>query len=268
MKAKEYNQREASSGRLTFDHLTEAVKIVQSELGLEVDGKAGPRTREALELSAATRNRVDDTARESDLAVIRAAMAESPLTVSSTGWLIGDRVRKVPADPSWYGGLLKTGQPQAVIWHYSATGPRTAENMARRRAENFYRYAERQVRAGNRRPGKTSWHVTIDKSGVIWQQVPLDHVAHHAGGSDNTGIPGLGHPNLHAVGVELEGFGDEFPIDQVCGAARFAAAVAAAYPIVQAHAVWGHSQVNSGKSDPGPLWEGRYLPLVIQAAYC
>lgn len=48
MSAEDYNKRELESGRLTVGHVTAAIRLAQSSLGLDTDGKAGPATRSAL----------------------------------------------------------------------------------------------------------------------------------------------------------------------------------------------------------------------------
>lgn len=45
MKADEYNHRQYAEGKLTDEHITELVEFWQFKHGLEIDGKAGPKTR-------------------------------------------------------------------------------------------------------------------------------------------------------------------------------------------------------------------------------
>lgn len=45
----EFNAEEWQRGRLRFDHVSEMTRIAQRALGLPVDGKCGPATRNALE---------------------------------------------------------------------------------------------------------------------------------------------------------------------------------------------------------------------------
>lgn len=49
-------------------------------------------------------------------------------------------------------------------------------------------------------PGKPSAHLVIGRDGALWQLVPFDRVAHHAGRSRWAGLSGL---NRHSIGIEL-----------------------------------------------------------------
>lgn len=51
----DYNRRRLAAGELTADHVTELVRLWQGDHGLDVDGKAGPRTIASIEAEIACR---------------------------------------------------------------------------------------------------------------------------------------------------------------------------------------------------------------------
>lgn len=52
MTADEFNAAEIAAGRLQVGHVTAMVRMAQAALGLDADGKCGPKTRTALEAQA------------------------------------------------------------------------------------------------------------------------------------------------------------------------------------------------------------------------
>jgi len=101
---------------------------------------------------------------------------------------------------------------------------------------------------------KVSAHLLIAKTGQIWQLVPFNHRAWHAGRSEYDGRPDV---NSFSIGIENVGFGDEWPESQIKANIDVINALCQEYDIV---ALAGHNDVAvpaGRKADPGPLypWE-------------
>lgn len=60
MDAREYNQRELSSGNLTLDHIEEMTRFWQLHHDMSADGKAGPMTRASIDAAIAERRKNTD----------------------------------------------------------------------------------------------------------------------------------------------------------------------------------------------------------------
>lgn len=225
MTADDYNQRRLTSGAVTAATVTAVTREAQRAMAaagspVDVDGMLGPITVAALGVD-----------------IVR-------------GWLSGPSARVVPADPSWYGGSMA---PVAVVWHYTATDPGTADAMARRRA----RPREATDRAA-------SWHVTVAADGTMWQSVPFTSSAWHVAAGRIAGRK----PNSCSIGVELEGHGESFPAAQRAAALSLLRALAAGYSIDRVNAGWAHSALDPDRRrDPGPIWERRYMPEILAAVY-
>lgn len=92
-----------------------------------------------------------------------------------------------------------------------------------------------------------SAHLVIGKDGTIYQLVPFNVKAWHAGKSDYNGRPNV---NGFSIGIENVGLGDDWPDAQVEANRAVIAALFAAFPIEN---VVGHQDVAPGrKADPGP----------------
>jgi N-acetylmuramoyl-L-alanine amidase len=97
------------------------------------------------------------------------------------------------------------------------------------------------------RESGVSAHLVIAKSGTVYQLVPFNTVAWHAGASSYEGTPGV---NKFSIGIENVGVGDEWPKAQVEANRQVIAALSEAYEIED---VVGHEDVAPGrKVDPGP----------------
>lgn len=244
----EYCERVYAAGGLTWEEISDYVRLAQGVLGVNPDGKTGPMTRQAL--YTYDMNKASPTTTPAELADLHV----------TAGWLVGKRVRKVPADHSWYPWKQEI-TPTAIVAHYTATDHGTAAAMARRRARAFDR-----KRHGR---GKTSWHFSVEGDGTIWQMVPSDRGAWHARTTDKArarfnNVP----PYKCAIGVELVGHGTHFPQIQVRAACRLWRALVSAYPVVRGLAMVGHSEIDpTRKADPGPLWTAQHADLVLDYAY-
>lgn len=229
-----YNAAQLASGALTPDAITELVHYWQAGHGLVADGMAGPRTIASLSPPAGV------------------------LTIAD-GWLVGPRVERIEAHPSWYGGLLTGGAPGGIVAHYTATNPGTALAMARRRARRFGSDPDDRL---------ASWHISIDADGSIVQMVQLDHVAWHAGSNTARKVPGLGWANHTCIGIELVGNGREFPPAQVASAREVWRALVRHYGIAREHAMITHQSIDpTRREDPGPVWMGQHAPGVVEFAF-
>jgi N-acetylmuramoyl-L-alanine amidase len=99
------------------------------------------------------------------------------------------------------------------------------------------------------RESKVSAHLWIAKTGVIWQLLPFNIKAWHAGVSSYDGRPNV---NNFSIGIENQGKGDDWPEAQIQANIGVIKALYAAYDIQDAV---GHEDVAPGrKVDPGPLY--------------
>ncbi len=218
----EYNQE-----NMTWGDVTALVRIAQGIAGLPIDGKFGPKTR----------------------AVVFPLPPEPSII---EGWYIG--ASKFQMHPSWHSGTMT---PQAIVWHYTATGPGTSITMAKHRMLPF---------GVNNRPA--SWHITIDTDGSMVQMAPFHTVCWHAGGADSLPIPNLGPANYHSIGIELVGHGDVFTDKQVKSAKELARTLVKKYKIKREFAMVEHSALApSRRKDPGPVWMQNHAADVLAYAY-
>jgi N-acetyl-anhydromuramyl-L-alanine amidase AmpD len=106
-----------------------------------------------------------------------------------------------------------------------------------------------------------SAHYSVSKTGQVYQHVPEDLVAYHAGipkpcvWADESKNPYPGrNPNVYSVGIEHEGFddGQSWPEAQVQASAALVADICTRHqiPIDRAHVV-GHHEIFAGHSCPG-----------------
>jgi hypothetical protein len=232
-----FNMKQIELGLLKPEHITELVAHWQdTHTGLTVDGMAG---------SAQT--------------IPSIAKGLEALVVVSNGWLVGSSVRRIDAHPSWYGGPVETGAPRGIVAHFTDTAPGTAVSMANRRARKFGLDADDRL---------ASWHITIETNGSIVVMIPMSHRAWHAGSPTALPVPGLGGANANTIGIELVGFGKEFPAPQVASAAMVWRTIVRHYGIDRRFAMITHQSIDpSRRDDPGPVWMGQHAPGVLAAAY-
>lgn len=269
--------------------ITELVRIAQAHLGLEVDGKFGPKTRAAVEASAAARGKPGSD----DPYPIPPPPPPPFLDVGPTGWLrtggkpvaetddkritwyVDGNVSiptrgpaKIGIDPSWYYAKLYSEKPRAIVAHYTTTGPGTARNMAR----NRLRPHDAKGTLTPKDPSDdraASWHITIDTDGSVVQMAPLTAGCWHAGGATCKAIPGIGAPNRYAVGIEIVSRdGSSFTAAQVAAARRVWRAIVAWSGMKREHAMIAHSALDPyRRSDPGPVWMGEHAPGILDFAF-
>jgi N-acetylmuramoyl-L-alanine amidase len=98
-----------------------------------------------------------------------------------------------------------------------------------------------------------SAHLWISKAGIVWQLLPFNIRAWHAGVSSWKGEAEGNSVNGFSIGIENQGTGDNWPDAQVEANRLVIAALIKAYPTITD--VAGHDQVAPGrKVDPGPRY--------------
>lgn len=255
--AHDYNAKLIQSGVLTAEHITEMVRVYQAHKALPADGKCGPLTRDHLKR--------DLRPADAETTTYHTFTLDDTLVVDAFGWLQGPGVLRLPMHATWYSGHMKLG-PRAIVAHYTATNPGTAQSMARNRMDSF----DRDPSDGHV-DRSASWHLSIESALTnhpIVQMAPLTAVCWHAGGKGSKPIPGIGSANSNAVGIELVGWGKAFPDQQVVNACRVWRAIVKHYRIAEAHAMVQHSHISPhDRSDPGPVWMGTHAGEVLKYSY-
>jgi N-acetylmuramoyl-L-alanine amidase len=96
---------------------------------------------------------------------------------------------------------------------------------------------------------EVSAHLIVGKDGAVYQLVPFNIAAWHAGKSSYEGQP---YVNAFSIGIENVGVGDKWPDAQIEANRAIIEALFEAYPIED---VVGHEDVAPGrKPDPGPRY--------------
>ncbi len=109
---------------------------------------------------------------------------------------------------------------------------------------------------------RVSSHLLVRRDGEIVQFVPFQLRAWHAGVSEYQGRSAC---NDFSIGIELEGT-DELPYEpaQYAAAGAVIRALLAAYPMLSADRIVGHSDIAPGrKTDPGPAFDWAQLRALI-----
>jgi len=161
------------------------------------------------------------------------------------------------------------GQPDSIVMHYTAgsNGLSSAKYLAKNNV-------------------KASAHLVIDRTGKIYQLVPFNHEAWHAGASEYAGRSGYNH---YSIGIEIDNagvleksgndylawFGKKYPAEEVIQATHrnetspkywhiytqqqiqlcmdICELLIETYP--QINSIVGHEEISPGrKSDPGPAF--------------
>lgn len=164
------------------------------------------------------------------------------LEVDPAGWLVGDRVMRVPSVR--HSRLTTPGEePWGVMLHYTATDHGTARALANR----IRTYDPAKDRAA-------SWHVIVAHDGVLWQSIPFERGAWHC-------AKGRIHShtiNRSTIGIEIEGHGADKhppPAEQVAALERLYRAILAAYRIGLDFLALEHRKYDpSRRADPGDGW--------------
>jgi N-acetyl-anhydromuramyl-L-alanine amidase AmpD len=188
-----------------------------------------------------------------------APVQDEVLSIDGDGWLVGPRVQKIAIHDSWHSGPMSAGKPLGIVAHYTATNAGTAINMAKRRTHVFGTDPDDRA---------ASWHITIETDGSIIVMMRAHQRAWHAGSDTAKPIPGIGNANANTVGIELVGFGTEFPPAQVDAACKVWRALVRRYTIPRQFAMISHQSIDpTRREDPGPLWMNTYAKQVLDFAY-
>lgn len=112
---------------------------------------------------------------------------------------------------------------------------------------------------------RVSSHLFIQRNGKVWQCVPFDKCAWHAGESIFAGQPDC---NRYSIGIELEG-ADTVPYtqQQYQVLANVTCAIMHCYPDITLDKIVGHSDISPArKTDPGPSFDWEHYFLLVKAA--
>ncbi|MAD28139.1 MAG: 1,6-anhydro-N-acetylmuramyl-L-alanine amidase AmpD [Woeseiaceae bacterium] len=101
---------------------------------------------------------------------------------------------------------------------------------------------------------RVSSHLLIDRSGEVYQFVPLDKRAWHAGESS---FRGKHNCNDFSIGIELEGEDNiEYSTSQYDSLVRIIDVLIKFYPFINARNIVAHSDIAPNrKTDPGPAFD-------------
>ena len=186
----------------------------------------------------------------------------------------------------WFGRSKDVGGPldslRFVVMHYTAGG-----SGAGSRDYMMLSPTEKQRRLGRSKPVYASAHLVVDRDGSVWQIVPFNLKARHAGRSRWRGLSSL---NKYAVGIEIANYGwldrqgddsykrsdtprfaaedvtvgpmpggtetkgwENYPAAQLDAVARVTSALLDKYPSITE--IVGHQEIAPGrKFDPGPAF--------------
>jgi N-acetylmuramoyl-L-alanine amidase len=206
------------------------IKEWQRRIGVTVDGQFGQVTLEtSLDL---LEHLTDPTtpAPEHDPVPTPVPSGDNPYVVKNNGILYKGNNRVSSKDSPNHGGEI---EPELIVIHYTRdNGTGGLEWLCS---------SESGVSA----------HLWIGKSGEVWQLLPFNIRAWHAGVSSWNGQAVGNSVNAFSIGIENQGTGDDWPEKQVTANRQIVEALIKFYPgIVD---VAGHSDVAPiRKKDPGP----------------
>lgn len=198
------------------------------------------------------------------------------MLINEGHWLSGDNVKVIPSHRSWYyaNDLLRTEDhlPVGIMWHYSYTDASTAEVMAKKRIKSLQIAATEHRKANPHDPllKSSSWHLSIEKDGELFQMVPFNRGAWHAGAGKLYAGPGVLKPvapNRCLIGIELIGRGDHYPDEQIASAGELVRACVSAYGWTREQCIHEHRDFAPGrKPDCGEPWTSDCMPRVLEIA--
>lgn len=148
--------------------------------------------------------------------------------------LYKDNLPVVYEQTEMHGGVMGPGRPYLIVVHYTGTSGLDSP-------------LDWLTRRGNRAANQVvSAHLIIDRDGTVYQLLPFNQIAWHAGASSYDGVSGC---NAFSIGIENVGTGADWPEAQVEANRLVIEALCDAYDIED---VVGHSDVAPGrKPDPG-----------------
>lgn len=109
---------------------------------------------------------------------------------------------------------------------------------------------------------RVSAHILIDREGIVFQYVPFDRRAWHAGQSSYQGRSAC---NDFSIGIELEGTDDSrFTPIQYTRLAQLIKALLEKYPTLSEKRIAGHDAIAPGrKTDPGEFFDWELLNSLL-----
>ncbi|PCK08172.1 MAG: 1,6-anhydro-N-acetylmuramyl-L-alanine amidase AmpD [Alteromonadaceae bacterium] len=112
---------------------------------------------------------------------------------------------------------------------------------------------------------EVSSHCLIERDGSVFQFVPFDKRAWHAGRSCHQGRENC---NDFSVGIELEGTDtDAYTVDQYLQLALVTRSLMSAYPEITAERIVGHSDIAPGrKTDPGESFDWERFRTALKSS--
>ncbi len=103
----------------------------------------------------------------------------------------------------WFGRSKDVGDaippPKFIVMHYTAGGDAAAS-----RDYMMLSPTQKQRRLGARKPVYASAHLVVSRKGEVWQIVPFNYKARHAGVSSWKGMNSL---NQYSIGIEIANYG-------------------------------------------------------------
>ena len=173
----------------------------------------------------------------------------APLKVDEHGWLVGDKVVRVPSKRGGYIWRTKSKRAGGILWHWTSTAWGTALSMARRIVDG---------------PG-TSVHCWIEYDGTIYQSVAFTGGSGHAGGptaahckdvnGEITIVPNSESPysiNSYAIGIEIVNVGEVRLVKKGADGA-YVKATAGDKNAVYMGWPYGRRDKTTGKVEKGPI---------------
>lgn len=112
---------------------------------------------------------------------------------------------------------------------------------------------------------QVSSHLFIERDGQLYQFVPFNQRAWHAGVSQFEGRPRC---NDFSIGIELEGTENEpYTQAQYATLTQCASLILNQYPKINQNRIVGHSDIAPGrKTDPGPSFNWQYFKQELKSA--
>lgn len=205
------------------------------------------------------------------------------------------RVKKDKLVGHWYRRSADIGAemapPRFVVMHYTAGGSGAASRDYMLKSPT-----QKQRLLGSASKIYASAHVVVDRDGSVWQIVPFDRMARHAGRSSWKGLESL---NRYSIGIEIANYGwldrqgdgsykrsdtprfeaknvtvapmpsgkrimgwENYPSIQLEAVERVTRALVTAYTSITE--IVGHQEIAPGrKFDPGPAFPMEYFRNLI-----
>lgn len=231
----------------------------------------------------------------------------APLAVGSDGWLRGDGIVVIRCPKPGYYWRTDDGDPGGLLWHWTATGPDTARAMVKRRAKKTWPkgtvhfwidtdgtiYQSCSTKVGHGHAGGASSARLRQVDG----RVVFDPASPFSANYVLLGCEVINVGEVREVGGRWMGYpfgrggktGPIVPAEQVIAATardgkrrhyqaftaaqeeaaeRLVLALVDRFGFDRAAFEWGHVDVDpKRKTDPGPVWQERILPAILDRVF-